>query len=133
MFQYIITALPYTLAYLGVAVSLLSAFVFLYTKVTPHSEVKLIREGNSAAALQLSGSIIGFVIAISSVIFNSINIPDVIVWSCIALVIQLGAFMVLNKFLGISNEIKNNNVACGLFIGAISLAIGIIQAVCMVP
>ena len=40
--------------------ALLAAFFAVYTKITPFNEVALIREGNAAAALSLTGAGVGF-------------------------------------------------------------------------
>lgn len=42
--------------YILVAAALFALFQFIYTRVTPHKEFALIREGNSAAAVALGGS-----------------------------------------------------------------------------
>ena len=60
MFQYFIEALPHFLAYFAAAVALAVAFLALYVAITPHKEIALIREGNSAAAVQLIGTFLGF-------------------------------------------------------------------------
>ena len=47
------------LIYLILALVLLTAFSWLYDKVTPYDEMQLIRDGNTAAAIAYSGAIIG--------------------------------------------------------------------------
>ncbi len=45
----------------------------LYTLITPHKEFALIREGNTAAAVALGGSLVGFALPASNIIANSIS------------------------------------------------------------
>ena len=54
-----LATLPNFLAYLGAAAVLLAAFVAIYLFVTPYDEIKLIRENNIAAAVSLSGAVLG--------------------------------------------------------------------------
>jgi putative membrane protein len=48
------------LLHLATAVAMVMAFFVIYTRLTPFDEVKLIREGNQAAAMSLGGTLIGF-------------------------------------------------------------------------
>ena len=52
--------LPNFLMYFGASVVLLAAFLGAYTLILPLHEWTLIREGNTAMALSLSGATIGF-------------------------------------------------------------------------
>ena len=46
------------LVFLLLAAVLLLVFFVIYTRITPYNEVLLIRQGNTAAALSLSGAVI---------------------------------------------------------------------------
>mgnify|MGYP003875383087 FL=1 len=48
-----------------------SGFFFIYLRLTPYDEFKLIREGNIAAALSLAGALLGFVLTIASSITHA--------------------------------------------------------------
>src|SRR5258708_18865999 len=82
------------LLYLALSGALLIAFVTVYVKITPYHEIGLIREGNMAAALSLSGTIIGMAIPLSAAIKGSTGPIDMAIWAVIALVIQLLVFVV---------------------------------------
>ena len=56
------------------------AFLALYVLITPHKEFALIRAGNSAAAVQLTGTFLGFAVPMAVVIGHSVNIPDMLLW-----------------------------------------------------
>jgi putative membrane protein len=135
MFDYFIATVPHFLAYFGAAVALAVVFLLLYVTVTPHREFKLIREGNSAAATQLTGTFLGFAIPVAVVIGNSVSIPDMLLWGAVAAIVQLVVFFVISRLLfkSISDKIAEDCVASGIFVGGMGLGIGILQAACMVP
>jgi len=78
-----ISGFPLFLLYFATSVALLVLFVAIYMRVMPHRELALIREGNVAAALSLSGALIGFVLPLASAVAHSVNPVDMVVWgSC---------------------------------------------------
>ena len=135
MFDYFIETLPHFLAYFGSAVGLAVAFLFLYVTITPHREIALIREGNAAAAVQLTGTFLGFAVPVAVVIGHSVSIPDTLMWGAVAAVVQLAVFFVIARliFVATSQRIADRCIASGIFVGGIGLGIGILQAACMVP
>lgn len=118
--------------YLGTALGVCAVFIFVYTHLTPYKELELIRGGNSAAACSLGGAIIGFVLPVASVIANSVGVFDVVIWSFIAMAIQILLFVVIwKRFSKIVTNIHEGQVASGIFLGALSIAIGIVNASCL--
>jgi putative membrane protein len=132
---YFTDTLPHFLAYFGAAVLLAAAFLALYVMITPHSEFRLIGEGNSAAALQLTGTFLGFAIPVAVVIAHSVSIPDMLLWGAVAALVQLLIFFVISRLLfkGIEARIVDRCAASGIFIGGMGLGVGVLQAACMVP
>jgi len=117
------------LAYFLMAVALTAVFLAVYVKVTPHREISLIRQGNTAAALSLSGALLGFVIPLASAIAHSVAWWDMLLWGGVALVVQLLSYFIVRMILpGLSQDISAGKVAQGLFLGTTSLAIGILNA-----
>jgi hypothetical protein len=49
------------LLYFAMSLALLAAFLAIYVRITPYREFALIREGNVAASLSLSGAMLGLV------------------------------------------------------------------------
>jgi putative membrane protein len=135
MFEYFTQTLPHFLAYFAAAVGLAVAFLFFYVLITPHKEIALIREGNSAAAVQLTGTFLGFCVPVAIVIGNSVSIPDMLLWGALAALVQLCVFFAISRLLfrGISQRITESCSASGIFVGGVGLGIGILQAACMVP
>ena len=118
---------------LGAAV-LFALFQFIYTRITPHKEFELIRSGNVAASIALGGAIIGFAIPASNVIAYSISILDFVVWAVIAAFVQLLAFLVTSLVLkGASERIKKGEIAAGIYVAAVAISVGMLNAACMTP
>ena len=90
-----IAGFPLFLLYFATAVALLVLFVAIYIRVMPHRELALIREGNVAAALSLSGALIGFVLPLASAVAHSVNPVDMVVWGVVALLVQLAVYELL--------------------------------------
>lgn len=120
--------------YLLGAVAIFALFAVVYTRLTPHAEFVLIREGNTSASVALSGALIGFAIPVASVISHSISLLDFLVWALIASVVQLLVFGAVSLVLkGLSRRISNGEMAAAIFVSAISISIGLLNAACMTP
>ena len=75
-----INEIPWFLTYMVTAIVLTLFYIVIYIWVTPHPEIKLIRENNMAAALAFSGSLMGFCVPLASAIANSVSIIDCAIW-----------------------------------------------------
>ena len=127
-----LATLPNFLAYFAAAIALLAAFVAIYLYVTPYDEIRLIRNNNVAAAISLSGAVLGFAMPIANVIAHSDTLLDLLVWSVIAGLVQLAAWLVARVALPtLKEDIAANRVAPAVFVAALSLTIGLINAACM--
>ena len=104
----------------------------LYANLTPQRDIRLIRDGNIAAAIALIGGLLGFVIPLASVVAHSAVLIDVVIWGVIALAIQIGGFLVARIVLPhLPKAIENGNVSDAIFLGGLSLSLGILDAACM--
>ena len=127
-----LSTFPNFIIYFVTAVVLTAVFVVLYANLTPHREIRLIREGNSAAAIALIGGLLGFVIPLASVISHSAVLIDVVIWGIVALVVQIGGFLVARLVLPhLPQAIENGNISDAIFLGGLSLSLGILDAACM--
>lgn len=124
--------LPEFLAYLAVSAVLVVVYIVVYSAITPHNEFALIRENNAAAAIAFSGSLLGFVIPLSAAVTNSTSIGDCAVWGLVALVMQIVAYLLLRlPVSNLSGRIAEGQTAAGIWLGAGSLAAGMVNAACM--
>ena len=120
------------LAYFGAALVLTAFFLMIYIRITPYREFDLINHGNTAAAYSLSGALFGFIIPLSSAIIHSVNFYDMLFWGAVALVVQVLVYLLVRLlFKGLAADIQEGVVSKGLFLGAMSLAAGILNAACM--
>ena len=118
--------------YLASSLALLAAFVAVYIRITPYRELTLIREGNVAAAASLSGAVLGFAIPLSHAVAQSVNLAEMAMWGVIALAVQLLVFFVVRWVVpGIARDIPAGKLAPGVFLGATSLATGMLNSACM--
>ncbi|MBI2240065.1 MAG: DUF350 domain-containing protein [Magnetospirillum gryphiswaldense] len=116
-------------AYLGLAVLILTAVVSAYVLLTPYHEVRLIRAGNRAAACSLGGTVIGLALAVGSAVAHSLSLLDMAVWSVLAGVTQMVVYMAVARLLpGLKTRIVEDDLAHGLFLGAVSIAVGLLNA-----
>jgi putative membrane protein len=127
-----LTGLPPFLAYFAMAVLLVLIFVRVYTWVTPHDELVLIRANNAAAALAFGGAVIGFALPLSSAITHSMSLLDCAVWGAVALVVQVLTFVVLRIAIKqLPERITQGELATGILAAAVAISIGFINAACM--
>ncbi len=120
------------LLYFGLSIAFVAIFLFVYVWVTPYSELKLIREGNAAAAASLSGTLVGYSLPLASAVIHSVNPWDMMLWAAIALVVQILVYVAVRLLLpDLARHISEGRIASGVFLGAVSLGAGILNAACM--
>src|SRR5260370_984136 len=90
-----LAGLPAFLVYFCTAIVAVIAYLFIYTRVTPHDEFQLIRDNDPAAAIALGLSLLGFVLPVVSAIAHSANVVDCLIWSAIALIVQVVVYFVV--------------------------------------
>jgi putative membrane protein len=120
---------PVFLAHAGVTVIILIAAAALYVLLTPHKEITLIREGNTAAALSLAGVLLGLAIPLSASLKASTNVIEIGLWGAVTVVVQLLVFRLVDMILrGLPKRIQEGEVsAAALLVGA-KLATAIVIA-----
>ncbi len=129
---HLLTTLPAFLAYFAVALLLLALFLLVYVNVTPYHELALIRAGNTAAAISLSGALLGFAMPVANVIAHSDTLVDLAAWGVIAGVIQILAYLAARFALPqLNQDIPAGKVAPATFLAVVSLSVGLLNAACM--
>jgi putative membrane protein len=128
-----LATLPGFLAYFLCGIVLLGLAMVAYVQVTPHSELAMIRAGNTAAAITLGGAMIGFCLPIASAFQHSVNIVDAAVWSLVALVVQIAVFFAVAKLLGGEwrAAMERGETAGAVFTAAAAIAVGLLNAACL--
>src|ERR1700687_360600 len=120
-----IAGFPAFLLYIVLALILLALFVAIYVRVTLYREIALIREGNIAASISLSGALIGLVLPLASAIAHSVSPLDMVAWGVIALVVQLIVYAVTSRLVPRFREaIEAGRGAAAALLGALRVAAG---------
>lgn len=120
------------LVYAGLAIAYVYVFLIAYIKLTPYNELKLIKDGNVAAAISMSGALLGFTMPLAASIFQAAHPWDMMLWALIAGIVQLLVYAAVRySLLNVSRRIPEGQVATGIVLGAVSLSAGILNAACM--
>jgi putative membrane protein len=119
--------------YFGGAIAFYAAFGAIYLRLTPHREFDLIvREHNASAAVALSGTLLGFAIALAGAVRYTRSVSDFVLWACLAALAQLIAYGLARlTHPNLSQAIESNAIAAAIWLAAISISAGIICDACM--
>jgi putative membrane protein len=129
LFENFGTSLSEFLIFFVVAAVLTVLFVLIYTRITRHNEIDLIKNNSMAASVAFSGSLIGFGLPLASTIISSIAVVEVVLWGVIALIVQVLTYLLIRLPMPrISERIESNEVAAGIWLGSCSLVAGILNA-----
>jgi putative membrane protein len=127
-----LAGLPPFAAYFALGLVLVGVFLSIYLWMTPYPEIKLIREGNAAASASLGGAVVGFVLPLASAVENSVSLIDMLIWALVALLVQLLAYFVVHRLLPhLPRDVADGKVASGVFLAAIAISFGLLNAACM--
>jgi putative membrane protein len=115
--------------FFGVSVALWVLALVIYSLVTPVRELKLIGQGNRAAACSLGGAAMGLAIVIGAC-STITDVPrELAVWAGLGALFQIIAFVVAALILpGFRKGITEDKTSYGIFLGAVSVAIGVLNA-----
>ncbi len=120
------------LIFFVVAAVLTILFVVIYTRVTRHDELALIKKNSTAAAVAFSGSLIGFALPLASTMINSVTVVEMALWGMVALIVQVLVYLLIRLPMPrVSERIEADEVAAGIWLGACSMVAGILNAASM--
>ena len=120
------------LIFFGVAVALTLLFVVIYSRVTKHDELALIKKNSTAATVAFSGSLIGFALPLASTMINSVTVVELLLWGVVALIVQVLVYLLIRLPMPrISERIEADEVAAGIWRGTCSVVAGILNAASM--
>src|SRR3989338_175416 len=123
------TGFPITLLHAGVTLIMLILGTTLYALMTPHKEITLIREGNSAAALSLGGGMVGLAVPLAVSLSAATSVVEIVIWGAATTAVQLLVFRCTDMVLkGLPERIQDGEIsAAALLVGA-TLATALILA-----
>ena len=129
VFQSFLAGFPVFIAHFALTIALLVVGITLYVLITPHREMRLIRAGNTAAAISLGGVLIGLGLPLAVSMANSVTLFDVLVWGVVSLALQLVTFFVIDFLLrGLPKRIEEGEVASAIFLAGAKLAVAMVMA-----
>lgn len=129
-----LAALPAFLAHFIAGLALLGAAFLVFTRLTPHDELALVRAGNLPAAVALGGAVVGAALAVASAVSHSAGLLDAVVWAVVALLAQLASFFGTAWLLpGWRAAIERGELATGVLKAAVAIAVGLVNAAAMTP
>jgi putative membrane protein len=113
---------PLTLLHALVTVAILAAGTALYALITPHREIALIRQGNSAAAVSFGGVLVGLAIPLAASLVASTSLLGIALWGATTVFVQLAVFRLTDLVLhGLPRRIAQGEMAAAaLLVGASS-------------
>ncbi|MGD9980810.1 MAG: DUF350 domain-containing protein [Hyphomonadaceae bacterium] len=124
-----VAGFPDFIIQLGAALGLFIVSLFIYTIMTPHKELALIRAGNPSASLAYGGVIVGLAIPLGSCLEHAMGLFDLLIWGVVTLLIQLLAFRFADIFLrGLPRRIAEGDVAAAVFLMSIKIGLALIIA-----
>lgn len=128
----VLAGLPVLIIHLAVTTGIFVVGLAVYLWVTPYHELRLVRQGNVAAAITGSGAMLALVVPLSATMANSVSVPDILLWGVVAIVLQLIAFAVVAIVLReLSQAIERGDIAPALVLAATQLSTGILNAAAM--
>jgi putative membrane protein len=125
--------LPFV-TYFSTGLLAMTLFKFLYARLTPFDEWRLVKQDlNTAAAISIGGALLGYTLALAAAAGNSVAYLDFLIWALIAMAAQLLAFLVVRFVLipTIIDKIENNQIAGAVVLASINVSVGLLNAACM--
>ena len=127
-----LAGLPDFLIFFVLAVALVGLYLAIYTVATMHNEFALIRQNVLSAAVSMGFSLVGFALPLSSAIVHARSVVDLVLWGLVAMAVQIVAYWLVRLVVpNLSERIASGELSSALFLGAASVAAGIINAAAM--
>ncbi|MBE88433.1 MAG: hypothetical protein CMM76_03215 [Rhodospirillaceae bacterium] len=125
----LLTGLPFLLLHSSVTFAMLVSGLIVYAWITPYDELALIKAGNTAAAITLSGAVIGFAIPLAITLKTSLNTWDIILWGLVTLTLILVAYRVMDFVIrDFGKRVEDNETGPAVLVAAVKVAVGLIAA-----
>ena len=120
---------PVTLLHVAVTLVILLLGAALYALITPHREIQLIREGNSAAALSFGGVLVGLALPLAFALGASTSLLEIALWGATTTAVMLALFWVVDLVLrGLPQRIREGEIAAAALLASAKLAVAIVLA-----
>jgi putative membrane protein len=129
----LLAGVPVLLLHFLVTLFMFGFSLWLYTLVTPHNELGLVRLGNTAAALSLGGAGLGLALPLGICLYSAVNIWDILLWGSVALLLQIAAFKLLDLILSdLPKRIAQNEMSAAYLLVLLKVALAYLLASALV-
>jgi putative membrane protein len=123
------TGFPLTLLHAGVTLLILILGTAVYAMLTPHKEIALIRDGNSAAAISLGGVMVGLSIPLAVSLKASTSVVEIFIWGVATVAVQLLVFRLVDMVLrGLPQRIQDGELSAAALLVAAKIATALVLA-----
>lgn len=127
--QSFLAGVPVLLVHFIVTITMLILGTIIYVWMTPHKEFELVRDGNLAAGISLSGVILGLGIPLAMSMAVSVNVADIVIWGALTIGLQLLAFRLTDLVLrDLPKRIEGGETSAALVLTAVKLSVAAINA-----
>src|SRR5688572_4954783 len=124
-----LAGLPAFLLYFCVSTVAVVLFLLIYVRITAHDEFDLLTKNVPGAAISLGLSMLGFALPVASAIAHASDIVDCIIWSIIALCVQVIAYYIARiPVPNLSRRIAAGDLAPAIWLGLASVTAGLLSA-----
>ncbi|HXQ47255.1 MAG TPA: DUF350 domain-containing protein [Caulobacteraceae bacterium] len=124
---------PLMLLQLGLGLVLFALACGAYALLSPHHEIRRIREGETAAAVSFAGALIGLAIPLAASMIATTSVVGLALWGMAALVLTLLEFRIVDVVLaGLPQRMRDGEVAAAVVLVAAKLAVALILAAAVV-
>ena len=127
--QSLISGIPILALHLVTTFAILIGGMGIYMWITPYADLKLVREGNTAAAVALGGAFLGLAVPLAGCLAGSVTALDILLWGLVTLVVQLISFKVVDIVLrDLPKRITAGEMSAAIFLAFVNVSVGAIVA-----
>ncbi|MCW9033356.1 MAG: DUF350 domain-containing protein [Rhodospirillales bacterium] len=127
--QSLISGAPYMLLHFSVTVAMLVVGLAIYIAITPYHEIKLIKSGNTSAAISFGAIVLGLGMTLAASMIGSVNVFDIIIYGFVAILIQLVTYRITDMLLRkLPERIENDEIPAAVTLGSLKLAVAFINS-----
>ena len=120
---------PVLISHFLVTIIMLAVGITVYLWTTPYPELKLIREGNVAAAISLGAAIISLSIPLAFSMSVSVGVTDIVVWGLVTLAILLIVYRIIDLLLKeLPKRIEAGELGSAVLLASVKLGVAAITA-----
>jgi putative membrane protein len=123
------SGMPLALAHTALTLTALLLASALYCVLSPHKEIRLIQQGNTAAGVSLGGTILGLAIPLSASLAVSTSALEIALWALAIMSLQLLVFRLTDVLLkGLPERIQDGEVGAALLSAGARIAAALVLA-----